>query len=394
MKPADVPGHGARRAKLLVIDARGHLAHHAAADLPRYVRLGDLIVANDAATLPASLAAIHVPTGEPVEVRLAGRRSLAPDAVTTFTAVVFGAGDYRTPTEHRPGPPSLGVGDELTVGPLVATIVAVHGHPRLVDIRFHDSVDDIWAACARHGRPIQYSYIQAPLAMWDTWTSIASQPVAFEAPSAGFILDWSALRALRAHGAVFTTITHAAGISSTGDPDLDRMLPLDEPYVIPVATAALVNQTREREGRVIAVGTTVVRALEHAAAHTGRVRPGSGVATGRIGPHTRLLVVDGLVSGMHEPGTSHYELLRAFQEDDVLDTMVAEAEEHDYRAHEFGDTVLVERSEMIPNDGAAVMPRHRTRMNWRATRQEWAGCSSVGGSTPTARADRSISTAT
>ena len=120
------------------------------------------------------------------------------------------------------------------------------------------------------------------------------------------------------------------------------------------------NQTREREGRVIAVGTTVVRALEHAAAHTGRVRPGSGVATGRIGPHTRLLVVDGLVSGMHEPGTSHYELLRAFQEDDVLDTMVAEAEEHDYRAHEFGDAVLLERSEMIPNDGAAVMPRHHT----------------------------------
>ena len=394
MKPAVVPGHGARRAKLLVIDARGQLAHHAAADLPRFVRPGDLIVANDAATLPASLAAVHVPTGEPVEVRLAGRRSLAPDAVTTFTAVVFGAGDYRTPTEHRPGPPSLGVGDGLTVGPLVATIVAVHGHPRLVDIRFHDSVDNIWAACARHGRPIQYSYIQTPLAMWDTWTSIASQPVAFEAPSAGFILDWSALRALRAHGAGFTTITHAAGISSTGDPDLDRMLPLDEPYVVPVATAALVNQTRQREGRVIAVGTTVVRALEHAAAHTGRVRPGSGVATGRIGPHTRLLVVDGLVSGMHEPGTSHYELLRAFQEDDVLDTMVAEAEEHDYRAHEFGDAVLLERSEMIPNDGAAVMPRHRTRMNWRATRQEWAGCSSVGGSTPTARADRSISTAT
>ena len=68
-----------------------------------------------------------------------------------------------------------------------ATIAAVHDHPRLVDIRFHASVDEIWAALARHGRPIQYSYIQEPLAMWDTWTSIASQPVAFEAPSAGFM---------------------------------------------------------------------------------------------------------------------------------------------------------------------------------------------------------------
>lgn len=70
---------------------------------------------------------------------------------------------------------------------------------------------------------------------------------------------------------------------------------------------------------------------------------------------------------MHEPGTGHYALLRAFQEDDVLDTMVAEAEKHDYLAHEFGDAVLLERSEMIPNDGAAVMPRRRTRMNTLVT---------------------------
>src|SRR5262249_45437399 len=162
-------------------------------------------------------------------------------------------------------------------------------------------------------RPIQYSYIQEPLAMWDTWTSLASQPVAFEAPSAGFILDWSTLRALRARHACVASITHAAGISSTGDPDLDRVLPLDQPYAIPQATAALVNGTKQCGGRVLAVGTTVVRALEHAACRIGRVRSGGGVATGRIGAQTGLLIVDGIVSGMHEPGTSHFELLRAFQ---------------------------------------------------------------------------------
>jgi S-adenosylmethionine:tRNA ribosyltransferase-isomerase len=343
MKPAVLPRHGPRHAKLLVVDARGRITHHAAADLPRFIRRGDLIVANDAATLPASLAATHVRTGEPIEIRLAGRRSLAPDAVTAFTAVVFGAGDYRTPTERRPTPPALVVGDTLTVGPLRATIAAVHDVPRLVDIQFHDGVDEIWAAIARHGRPIQYSYIQERLAMWDTWTSIASQPVAFEAPSAGLILDWSTLEALRAHGARVASLTHAAGISSTGDPDLDRMLPLDEPYLIPQATASLINQTRRCGGRVLAVGTTVVRALEHAASRTGRVRPGRGVATGRVGAHTKLLIVDGIVSGMHEPGTSHYELLCAFQEDDALETMAVEAEEHDYRAHEFGDAVFIER---------------------------------------------------
>jgi len=343
MKPAVLPRHGPRRAKLLVVDARGRITHHAAADLPRFSRRGDLIVANDAATLPASFAATHVRSGEPVEIRLAGRRSLAPDAVSAFTAVVFGAGDHRTPTERRPAPPALVVGDTLIVGPLRATIAAVHDHPRLVDIRFHDGVDEIWAAFARHGRPIQYSYIPERLEMWDTWTSIASQPVAFEAPSAGFILDWSTLRALRARDARVASITHAAGISSTGDPDLDRLLPLDEPYVIPAATAALLNQTKQCGGRVLAIGTTVVRALEHAARRTGEVRSGGGVATGRIGAKTGLLVVDGIVSGMHEPGTSHYELLGAFQESDTLETMATEAEDRDYRSHEFGDAVFIER---------------------------------------------------
>jgi len=351
MKPAILPRHGPNRAKLLVVDTRGRTSHHLAAALPRFIRSGDLIVMNDAATLPASLAATHIRTGESVEIRLAGRRSLAHDAVTAFTAVVFGAGDYRTPTERRPTPPVLYVGDTLTFGPLRATIAAVHDHPRLVDIEFHNGVDEIWEAIARYGRPIQYAYIQEPLAMWDTWTSIASLPVAFEAPSAGFVLNWSTLQELRAHGARVASITHAAGISSTGDPDLDRVLPLDEPYVIPPVTGSLVNQTKQCGGRVIAVGTTVVRALEHAARRTSRVVPGGGVATGRVGAHAGLQIVDGIVSGIHEHGTSHYELLRAFQEDDTLDAMAAEAEEHDYLTHEFGDAVLIERRADVGGEG-------------------------------------------
>ena len=155
MTPAVLPRHGPQRAKLLVVDGCGRITHHAAADLPSFIGRGDLIVANDAATLPASLAATHVHSGQPVEIRLAGRRSLGPDAVTAFTAVVFGAGDYRTPTERRPPPPVLATGDMLTFGALRATVTAVHDHPRLVDIRFHEGGDNIWAALARDGRPIQ-----------------------------------------------------------------------------------------------------------------------------------------------------------------------------------------------------------------------------------------------
>ena len=320
------------------------------------VRAADLVIANDAATLPASLAGVHLPTGGAVEIRLAGRDSLRPGDVARFTAVAFGAGDFRTPTEHRPPPPLLHPGDELELGPLRATVITVLGHSRLIAIRFEGPVADIWAGLARHGRPIQYAYVPEPLAIWDTWTPIAGQPVAFEPPSAGFILDWSAIHALRARGASFATLTHAAGISSTGDANLDRLLPLDEPYYIPSSTVRLIETCRERGGRVIAVGTTVVRALEHAARTDGTVRQGAGTATQRIGPATPLRCVDAIVSGTHEAGTSHYELLGAFQDREVLKRMEHEAAACGYRTHEFGDAVFIARSRPT---GVGFAPQER-----------------------------------
>jgi len=328
-------------ARLLVVEPTGHLTHRKRAEFPLIVRRGDLVVANDAATLPASLTGIHVKTGAPLELRLARRESLLPQDVTRFTAVAFGAGDFRTPTEQRPPPPAFAPGDVLQLGPLRAEVMNVLDHPRLVDVAFAGSVEEIWEGLARHARPIQYSYLSQPLAMCDTWTRIASLPVAFEPPSAGFLLDWRVIGTLHARGAAFATITHAAGISSTGDVELDALLPLDEPYRIPASTARLIHATRRGGGRVIAVGTTVVRALEDAAARHGDVRDGAAIATLRVGPLTRLHIVDALVTGLHEPGTSHYELLRAFQDDAVLDRIVNEVEAHSYRAHEFGDSVFI-----------------------------------------------------
>jgi S-adenosylmethionine:tRNA ribosyltransferase-isomerase len=356
MKAATNPRQGARGAKLLVIDETGLVAHHDAADLPTLLHRGDLAVANDAATLPASLHGTHLPTGLPIEIRLAGRRSLASHDVGRFTAVVFGAGDYRTPTEHRPEPPHLHPGDDLALGPLRATVIELLGHRRLVELRLNLPAEEIWEGIARHGRPIQYAYVPEPLAIWDTWTSIASRPVAFEAPSAGFVLDWAMLRAIRSRGARFATITHAAGISSTGDAALDARLPLDEPYSIPRATATLIQQTMSRGGRIVAVGTTVVRALEHAASQPPRachergqlpsrvVAPGEGLATQRITPESELRVVDAIVSGLHESGSSHYQLLRAFQSDRALAQMTEQADAGAYRAHEFGDAVFIARA--------------------------------------------------
>jgi S-adenosylmethionine:tRNA ribosyltransferase-isomerase len=177
--------------------------------------------------------------------------------------------------------------------------------------------------------------------LWDVWTKVAGPPVAFEPPSAGFILDWEVLSTIREHGARFATVTHAAGISSTGDDDLDRLLPFDEPYHIPDSTVAAVELTRQRGARVIAVGTTVVRALEAAATDDGHLRRGDGMARGKIGPTTRLRVVDAILSGTHERGTSHYELLRAFLEDSTLERATEELTARGYKTHEFGDSVLI-----------------------------------------------------
>ena len=114
--------------------------------------------------------------------------------------------------------------------------------------------------------------------MWDVWTPLAARPVAFEPPSAGFALDWKLLRALSARGIDLATLTHAAGISSTGDPALDAKMPFDEPYDLPRRTVQAIARTQASGGRVVALGTTVTRALEHAASGGKQLRPGPGVA--------------------------------------------------------------------------------------------------------------------
>lgn len=341
MIPATHPVQRPPDAKVLVVDPSGAVADLSRRRIVEHFRRGDLVVANDAATLPASLYGIHRPTGAGIEVRLAGRRSLSPDDVG-FSAVVFGEGDYHTRTEHRPAPPALAPGDLLSLGPLQATVTRLLGHPRLFSLQFTGSAHDVWAGVARHGRPIQYAHIAEPLALWDIWTPIAARPVAFEPPSAGFVIDWAAVSALHRRGVEFATITHAAGISSTGDPELDARLPLDEPYEVAGATARAIERARAERRRIVAIGTTVVRALEHSAAIDGVVHSGPGIATGRIGPRWRLRVVDAIVTGVHEPDTSHYQLLGAFVSDAVLRRAEAVMDARAYRTHEFGDSMFVE----------------------------------------------------
>jgi S-adenosylmethionine:tRNA ribosyltransferase-isomerase len=334
------------RAKLLIVEGSGTVRDVPRTELASLFSPGDLIVANDAATLPASLHGTHLTSGEPVEIRLAAWVS-AGDPMR-FVALAFGTGDYRKRTEDRAAPPPLLLGDPLSLGPLIAIVERHLGHPRLVALHFLGNREEVLGGLARHGRPIQYAHVAEPLALWDVWTRFAANPVAFEPPSAGFALNWRTLGAWQRRGIGFATLTHAAGISSTGDAALDLRLPFDEPYCIPAGTAAAVNQAKSQGGRVTAIGTTVVRALESAGGPDGRIRAGDGIASGRIGRETRLRVVDAILTGVHQAGESHFELLEAFADDEALRRISALAVSHGYRTHEFGDSMLIEHQAGTP----------------------------------------------
>jgi len=362
MHPATTPRDTRSDTRLLAVDRdTGAVRDGAIADLPALLRRGDLLVVNDAATLPGSL---HARTHDhrPVELRLTG----APDD-DTVRAALFGAGDWRTPTERRPPPPPLRIGDvlHLVTSPeghvpedlsdkpghvpedmpeVTATILAVDPRtPRLVQLRLSVRGAALWAALYRLGRPVQYSYLGAPLALWSVQTAFAARPWAAEMPSAARPLAWSTLLALRRAGVGIAALTHAAGLSSTGDPTLDAALPLPERYDLPAATIAEIQATHARGGRVIAVGTTVVRALEGCVAARGELRPGPGetdlVLTAAFVPR----VVDGLLTGMHDPGESHFHLLRAFAGEALLLAAWRHADRAAYLQHEFGDATLLVR---------------------------------------------------
>jgi len=357
MKPATTP-RSVRELRILVVDASHDESFDEAAgetyparSLPELLRAGDLVVVNDAATLPASLQA-RTARGEAVELRIVGATDVDGSALF-FTAALLGSGDYRTPTEHRPPPPPVKPGDVLTVGDeLVAHVDALSvlsDHLVHIELALREPFADpsqIWAALYRAGRPVQYAHVPEPLALWDVQNVWAGRPWAVEMPSAGRALDIATLLALRARGIEVAAITHAAGVSSTGHPEIDACLPLPERFEVSEATANAVNRARARGGRVIAIGTSVVRALESAArvsgvANGGALRGASGVTDLLLGPETPRAVVDAVLTGVHESDTTHFTLLKAFADRAELDDALASAVREDLLGHEFGDAWLV-----------------------------------------------------
>lgn len=358
MRPAVWPRDDALSERLLLIDPEaGAFGDARVKDLPGLLRPGDLLVVNDAATVPASLAA-RAPSGEPIEIRLLALRD-----GEAFSALVFGAGDWRSRTEDRPPPPALALGDRLRVGDdLSAEVLGVSPiSPRIVELGFNRSGAELWWALYRQGKPVQYSYLRAPLELWHTQTRYAARPWCVEAPSAGRPLTWGLLLEMVRRGVSIAWLTHAAGLSSTGDPELDALLPLPERFEIPASTVEAIQKTKAASGRVVAVGTTVVRALEGCAAQNGgELVAGSGIVDFIVRRGHSPRVVDGLFTGMHEPQASHFELLTAFADPALIGSAYEHAERAGYLGHEYGDSNLI-LSRSMSVALAAVMLRQTSQ---------------------------------
>jgi len=214
--------------------------------------------------------------------------------------------------------------------------------PRLWKLHFSISGTQLVDLIYRLGKPIRYEYVSAP---WDLdyyQTVYAKEPGSAEMPSAGRAFTWKLLLDLKRRGIDSAYIILHTGLSSYMDDELDRAHPAsEEEYFVSQITARKVNSARENGGRVIAVGTTVVRALESVADSDGRVNEKQGYTRLTINSQHRLKAVDGLLTGLHEPEASHLDLLSAFLSAEKIRAAYEEAIARKYLWHEFGDLNLI-----------------------------------------------------
>ena len=315
-------------------------------DIGRFLRRGDVLVVNTSATVAGEVDAWSPRHGDLV-VHLA----------TPLDWANGEAGDASWVVELRSAPaaasPVLDArsGEQVHLGEgVVATLV--DGYPALGSSPtghgnrlWRASVTgDLAGLTRRVGRPIAYGYLDRHYPLRDYQTVFSRDPGSAEMPSAGRPFSTGLVTGLVTAGIVIAPITLHTGVSSleAGEP------PLPERFTVPAATAELVTLTRAAGRRVIAVGTTVTRALETAADRSAAAgRDGLGPASGWtelvLGPGRPARVVDGIVTGWHAPGASHLALLTAVAGPDLVAAAYAEAIRHGYLWHEFGDSALLVR---------------------------------------------------
>ena len=332
--PAELEAHDPPEARGLARDgvrmlvsrrASGEIGHHGFRDLPGLLLPGDLLVINTTATLPAQVRAaegrdglaVHFSSPRPDGSWLVELRQVK-DKISMPNGPGF-------PGQHL----SLPGGAVLTLEGQATT--------RLWRARLSVAVVPY---LLRHGLPIRYSYVGRDWPLPYYQTVFAREPGSAEMPSASRPFTPSVVTQLVARGVLIAPLTLHAGVSSL-EADED---PYPEPYDVPPATARLVNHVRADGGRIIAAGTTVVRALETAALGErvgGQVVASAGWTSHVVTPETGVKAVDGLLTGLHEPRSSHLRMLAAFAGPELLSRCYETAIRSRYLWHEFGDVHLL-----------------------------------------------------
>jgi S-adenosylmethionine:tRNA ribosyltransferase-isomerase len=310
----------------LLVASRARLLHARFADLPELLSPGDLLVVNTSRTLPAALparradgTALTVNLSTPVPFEESGRW------VVELRRAEQRVRDGRA--GERLALPA-GAGVEL-LAPYIGTRlwVARLALPEpLLDFLDH------------HGHPIRYGHVEGEWPL-DLYQNVyATDPGSAEMPSAGRPLTAELIVRLVARGIDVAPLVLHTGVSSleTGE------APYPERYRVPESTAERVNLARRLGGRVIAVGTTVVRALESAAAEDGRVSPASGWTELVIGPERGVRAIDGILTGFHDSSSSHLQMLEAIAGPALIERSYRVAAEAGYLRHEFGDLQLID----------------------------------------------------
>ena len=338
-EPAEHRGLARDGVRLLVAEP-DRLRHVVFRDLPAVLRPGDLVVLNTSATLPA---AVHgtVGGGRPVPVHVAAEL----DDGSWVVEVRLGGG--RGPDlSRRPG-------DVIVLpGGVELTLTAAYPDPERAPSRLwrararsdqdpaeapgKDQGQDRRAYLVRYGEPIRYSYLKWPLPLEQFQTVYAGAAGSAELVSAGRPFTDRLLTRLIGAGVMVAPLTLHTGVSS---PDKHEP-PAPEPYLVPPDTARLVNSAKGAGRRVVAVGTTVVRALETVATPTGEVVAGQGWTDLVLDADRPARCVDGLITGLHEPQASHLFLLESVAGPALVSAAYAAAVEQRYLWHEFGDSML------------------------------------------------------
>jgi S-adenosylmethionine:tRNA ribosyltransferase-isomerase len=327
--PPEAVGRRRDEVRLLVSEGVAAPVHTTFTSLPEHLDAGDLLVVNTSATIAAALdvvidrhgpAVLHVSTELPGGLWLVEPRRRISNGSTEQTVLADRPATVRSPA---------GVA-------LLHLLRQAPGSQRLWLAAVADGVD-VPATLAQHGRPIRYRYVPRDWPL-DTYQSVfATEPGSAEMPSAARPFTTEMVTRLVSKGIAIAPITLHTGVSSLEAGER----PYTERYHVPAATAALVNAAHRAGAHVVAVGTTVVRALETVTDRAGTAHPGTGWTDLVVTPSRGVGAIDGLLTGWHEPEATHLAMLEAVAGREVLVLAYEEAFAAGYLWHEFGDSHLL-----------------------------------------------------